>query len=169
MRSASFPMPPQALAADSMMSFMTPMLHIPCSWVNEPFRPPQDTAAVDSPLKRVLEEIARLHPKQKGREKTWLAVALDVKIQAVTNWETRGIPSRQVGAIAKLLNWPMEQVTGEIQTPSQWPFERVSFEQFDRLSERQKGVVEQAMIDAIEKVERSSTADPHSKPTGTHG
>jgi hypothetical protein len=108
------------------------------------------------PLLRIIQAIGRAYPKQIGREQTWLSATLNVKVQAVNNWRQRGVPPHHVAEIARALNCSMEQVVGaELPTPSGWPFERVPFSEFNRLTERQKGVVEQAMLDAIEKVQQA--------------
>ena len=166
---ASLPMPPHASAAKSMISFIGPILHGPCSAVNKSFRPATHTCEVDIQLQRVIAEIGRLHPKQKGREMTWLADTLGLAIQVVNNWKSRGIPPRQVGVVATAIKWSMEQVSGEDPPPSQWPFESVPFARFDGLTERQKGVVEQAMLDAMDKVQQTQANGSSGKQTGTDG
>ena len=155
MSAANFPMPPQTSAAESMMSFIGPMLHGSCSAVNKSFWRLLQSEEVNTPLQRVIREITRQHPKQAGREATWLAAELGVKVQTVHNWHSRGIPAKNVASIAKALGWSMEQVSGDEPPRAQWPFEGVSFARFDALTERQKGVVEQAMLDAMDKVQQT--------------
>ena len=163
MLAASFVSPPHVSAAASMMSFMQPILHGPCSAVNGLCGSIFHSRAVDTPFDRVIAEIARLEPdKAKGREVTWLADAMGVSVQVVNNWRLRGIPTKRLGEVGKLIGWTRDQVAGDSDPVKPWPFESVPYERFDRLTERQKGVVEQAMLDAMDKLE--SAARPFAAP-----
>lgn len=166
MLSASLVIPPQAAAAASMMLSIRRMLHVPCSAVNAPCDSIFHTPWMETPFERVIAEIARRHPKQRGREETWLAEQLKLEVQVVHNWKSRGIPARRLGDVGAVLGWTRDVVAGDAEPVDPWPFELVPFERFDKLSERQKGIVEQAMLEAMEKAEAAARpfATPDKQP-----
>ena len=130
------------------------MLHAPCSEVNAPCAAVLHTSCVDDLWQRVIARIQEAHPNERGRELTWLAGKLGTKVQAVQNWKTRGIPPRQHAGLATALGWTVDQLLGNAApAPTRWPFERVPFDRFSGYSEREQGVIEEAMLDAMDKLD----------------
>lgn len=108
---------------------------------------------------RVIAAIQEAHPKERGRELTWLADKLGTSVQAVQNWKTRGIPPKQHTGLAAALGWTVDQLLGNpAASPSRWPFERVPFDRFSGYSEREQGVIEEAMLDAMDKLDARRAA-----------
>ncbi len=111
--------------------------------------------------RRVEDEIVRRDPKQARRAAAWLAAKLGISIQAVTNWKSRGVPASQHEAIARALEWSIDQLLGlQPERREVWPFETVAHERFARLTEREKGMVEAAMLEVIDRIEFVKGAHP---------
>ncbi len=67
-----------------------------------------------------------------------------------------------IPAIADALRCSVDELLGR--TPSTWPFPDVAYQRFARLTPMQKGRVESAVLDTIEKIEGLG-----GKQTGTDG
>lgn len=106
-------------------------------------------------MARIIDAIRQKHPKQTGRELSWLSASLEVKVQVVQNWTTRGLPPERYAAVADVLGWSIDAVAGRTPPPppTEWPFQLVDRERFDRLSDVQKGLLEGAMLDALDRLE----------------
>lgn len=158
MAAASFASPPAASHALSMMSSMQPILHAPCSSVNNScvlgLHAWWVTAETDETWARIAERISAL-PDGHGREASWLAERLKMKIQRVHNWKTRGVPAFCLVDIAAAIGWSVNQVLGLAEPPSSWPFETIEPERFARLTPRQCAMVELAALHEIERIESS--------------
>ena len=116
---------------------------------------------------RIIKEI-ETRPDGKGRPVTWLVNKLGYSLSRVKNWPTRGVPVREHEAIAKALGWSVDAVAGRESPPKEpWPFEDVSRDRFDRLTERQKGAVESAMLEVIGRIEAAKVGSE--KPPGSLG
>lgn len=142
------------------------MVHAPCTDVNTLFYAAGDTSCVDETWIRIRDEIAR-RPGQKGREATWLAEKIGGTIQQVNNWKDRGVPSKALPDIAAALGWSVDTVLGNEPPPADpWPFESVPRARFDKLTERQKGMLERDMLDALERIEAASSAPSEKRLVG---
>lgn len=98
-----------------------------------------------------------------------LARACNVSAASVSDWttgRTTSLKGKTLVLAAKALNvserWlasgkgPRERDAApepEVTVINQWPFDLVSWERFDRLSERHKGVVEGAVLSAVAQCE----------------
>lgn len=138
------------------MSLMVNMLHMTCSSVNGTLQNAVHSPFMDSVWTRITRKIGS-NPQHTGREVAWLAENLKLSIQTVNNWKLRGVPTDRFEAIARVLGWTIDEVAGRKMPPRDpWPFERVDQAEWEQLSERQKGVVEQAMLDALALVKAPS-------------
>jgi len=109
---------------------------------------------VENLWQRVIVAVQETHPKERGREVTWLADRLNTSVQAVQNWKTRGIPAKQHAGLAAALGWTVDQLLGNAAPgPARWPFERVPYARFQGYTEREQGVIEEAMLDAMDKLD----------------
>lgn len=101
---------------------------------------------------RVRAEIAT-RPGGAGREMAWLADKLTCSIQRIKNWERRGVPTTAYQEIADALGWPIDVIAGRGAPPGDpWPFESISRAEFDALTERQKGMLELRMREAMREL-----------------
>lgn len=107
--------------------------------------------AMDDLLQRILDRVANI-PEARGRELSWLAHKIGVSVQATTNWKARGVPPKHLAAISSALAWEMDEMLGRTPSHQRWPFE-IDFARFNRLSERQKGRVEAALLRELERLE----------------
>ena len=112
----------------------------------------------DDTFRRVMQEISRKE-EGRGREVQWLADRLQVKIQRVQNWKTRGVPPSAVADIAAALGWTMNQVLGLQESPPGWPFETIAPERLARLTPRQAAIVELVVLRELERIEASGKRD----------
>lgn len=99
---------------------------------------------------RVFDEVSK-RPGAKGREETWLAEKLNCSVQRVHNWAgKRGVPVSAYAEIADALGWTVDAVAGRASAPGDpWPFESITRAEFEALSERQKGMLELRMREAL--------------------
>ncbi len=104
-----------------------------------------------------------------------LARACGVKPSSVNGWtsgKTTSLKGKSLVLAAKALKvserWlesgkgPRERDAAqepEVIVINQWPFDLVSWERFDRLSERHKGVVEAAVVTAVSQCEAAGKAE----------
>lgn len=117
-----------------------------------------DSASTDETWDRIKAKIASL-PNGAGREAQWLADRLQIKIQRVSNWKTRGVPASMLVDIAAALGWSVNQVLGLAEPPSLWPFETVEPERLQRLTPRQAAMVELAVLQELERIEQFGKRD----------
>jgi hypothetical protein len=147
---------------------MRRILHAPFSQVNTPFLRTVNSGRVENVWRRIEVELAT-RKDAASRPEAWLAAKLKLKIQVVHNWKSRGVPPRRHKAIADALGWPVGRLLGVEPAPVayDWPFELISRQQWEALSERQRGAVEAAAIKALrdlpETPASSNTKDPPTK------
>lgn len=103
--------------------------------------------------------------KEKAVTKAELARVFKVKPPSIQDWVNNGtIEKGKLEALWRYFSdvvgpshWGLSEfpssVTSTVSPTTIWPFEDVSFERFQRLSERQKGRLEQALIEALEQIE----------------
>lgn len=96
---------------------------------------------------------AELESRAESRDRpvAWLAEKLKVSIQTVNNWKLRGAPAHRHQAIAAALGWSVDRLLGRepARVTLEWPFELISRQQWEALTERQRGAVEAAAIKAL--------------------
>lgn len=146
---------------------MKRILHAPCSLVNRMWQPALHAAGmsgtdVDDTWERIRARIAEL-PHGAGREATWLADRLQMKVQRVHNWKTRGVPAAALVDIAAAIGWSVNQVLGLADPPAAWPFETIEPERLARLTPRQAALIELTVLNELERIERLGKRD------GTNG
>jgi hypothetical protein len=112
------------------------MLNAACSDVNGPALQTGGMLTLD----RLKELIRAVEPTATGRELAWLGPKISVSHQAMNNWEARGVACGNWIAIADALKLSLDELLGR--RPPAWPFELVSYEQWQALNERQRGAVE---------------------------
>ena len=109
----------------------------------------------DAVSKRLTAHL-RDKPAEALAPQLWLAKQIDVSKQAVTNWVARGeVPADKWLAIARVLHCGLDELLG-LEPLKSWPFETVPKAQWDALSERQKGAVEAAALEAIHRTQAAS-------------
>lgn len=102
---------------------------------------------------------AALARRKPSRDQAWLAAQLEISEQAVSNWKTRGVPSRQYERLADLLNLTIPQIIGREPPPwesaeGSWPFPSIDVARFSRLTSRQQGEIEGKVREMIERFEQ---------------
>lgn len=103
-------------------------------------------------LPRIKSRVATL-PNGANRELAWLAEQLRIPVQTVSSWTTRGVPAARYQAIATAVGWSVDELLGKPAPPPAWPFEAVSYDRWQRLTERQKGRIEAAILHELEAIE----------------
>lgn len=99
-------------------------------------------------LDRLKELVRAADPDANGRELAWLASKIGASIQAVNNWGARaGVPCGNWVKIADALACSVDELLGR--SPPAWPFERVSYAEWQALTERERGGVERAVLDEL--------------------
>lgn len=109
---------------------------------------------VDETWARIRDEIAK-RDDGRGRETVWLAQRLQVRIQRIQNWKTRGVPSSALVDIAAALGWSVNQVLGLADPPTRWPFETIRPDDMAKLTPRQAAMVEIAVVRELERIAAS--------------
>ena len=109
----------------------------------------------DAVSKRLLDHLKN-RPEDLRAPNIWLAKKVGVTKQAVSNWAERGaVPADKWVLVAKALECGLDELLG-IESARAWPFETVPQNQWDELSERQKGMVELAVLEAVRRVQAMS-------------
>ena len=109
----------------------------------------------DSVSKRLAEHL-RDRPDDLRAPNVWLAKRVGVSKQAVSNWvDRRAVPADKWIAVAKALECGLDELLG-IPSARAWPFETVPQDQWAALSERQKGMVELAVLESLRHVQAMS-------------
>jgi len=147
-----------------MISSMRHILHAPCTRVNASFVPAVHIPGVTDVWTRIEAEL-ETRKDARGRPVAWMSKKLDVSIQTVNNWKTRGVPADRHQAIAAALGWSVDRLLGRAPTQAtiDWPFELISRQQWDALSERQRGAVEAAAIKALRELPDTQPAITNTK------
>lgn len=115
---------------------------------------------------RTMEEMS-IHAKiRTGRNKLGMteqqfADRLDVSRATIQQWEREGgtAPARKrQEAVAKLIGMTVAELMSDDapkahKAPTEWPFEGIDYERWSRLTERQKGRIEKAIIDELNAIE----------------
>lgn len=109
----------------------------------------------DETWARIAERVAAM-PNGKGREVAWLASKTGMTLQRLNNWKTRGVPASSLPAVAQALGWSVNRVLGLPEPQSDWPFETISRERFQRLTPRQAAMVELAALHELERIEAAA-------------
>lgn len=124
-----------------------------------------NTSRMNDVWKRIKAEVAR-KPDGATREMAWLAERLQMKIQRVNNWATRGVPTSAFPAIAAALGWTLDDVAGvsTVDGRPPWPLDRVDRDRWDSLSREDQAYVQGVLNSEIDARLRSGNYSPN-----THG
>lgn len=106
---------------------------------------------MDGIWERIEAEVSR-RPDGARRVTMWLVERTGLTKQAIGHWKTRGVPPRVHQLVADALGWSVDQLLGKAPAEA-WPFQYVPRRRFEALTPIQRGMVEQAMLDAIVKAE----------------
>lgn len=113
---------------------------------------------------QVIEEA--LAHKKPPRSPQWLADQLHVKIQVVSNWKSRGVPTARYREIASALDLSVDQIEGLEPLPwekaGEWPFEdRGLFDRVKALRQDQRlelqGVLRRMVLEFEQEAARVFT------------
>lgn len=117
---------------------------------------------VDALLQRIKKMVSE-RPDGANRETAWLAEKLRTSAQTISGWRERGVPPSRYTAIAAALGCTVDELLGKppAKPTPVWPFEAVSYERWDRLTERQKGRLEAAILRELEAIEREAPSGKH--------
>lgn len=103
-----------------------------------------------TPWEVVQEALAHQRPK---RDQAWLAEKLGVEAQAVTNWKTRGVPTKRYRDIAKLFGLTVDQVEGLEPLPwakqFEWPFSAQLYERIEGMRSEDLCILEQSIWEKL--------------------
>lgn len=113
--------------------------------------------------------IALAHQKP-PRNREWLAKQLDISPAAVAAWKLKGVPPRQHRPLATILGLTMDQLAGLEPLPwedrTEWPFERISRDQYFGLTPRERDLVEDRLVELLREINEGRRAKPRSKLPG---
>lgn len=112
-----------------------------------------------------LEPLLAQKEEARARPAAYLAERLGVRVQAVTNWKTRGIPVKHASDIARLIGWPVDRVLGrEAQQLPAWPFRRLSADEWHSLDDFDRALIEDAALRRMRELQAERISRTSGKP-----
>lgn len=126
---------------------------------NIPCTPPVNgvfniSAAMNDVRRKILESVEK-HLESHGLSWLFLRDELDLSLQQINNWKTRGIPESWHARIAETLGVTVDELLGIDKRPliTAWPFRNIPIQRFSRLAPGDQLAAEGALLDKIIEIE----------------